>query len=137
MKQDKKQCVVCLEPKTKEGFRVFVNGELSKICKVCHGKKISESRQKNKHESVNEKTPEIQLDKRIDHSDRILARKDFNKAMKKYSDLNGKIIIMNLTDFYSVLKAVHEDGSNNKNTPFNSIEEVDLSVIVEQALKQE
>lgn len=136
MKKDERQCVVCMEPKPKECFRVFVNGELSKICKACHGKKISESRQKNKHESADEKTPEIQPIQRIDHSDRILARKDFNKAMKKYSDLNGKIIIMNLTDFYSVLKAVHEDGVSNGTTPFNSIEEVDLSIIVEQALNK-
>ena len=133
---EQKQCIICLETQTKEHFRVFVNGELSKICKACHGKKISDTRQRNKHERHGKQVPEQPI-KYIEHSEQIHARKDFNQAMKKYSDdLNGKIIIMDLRDFYSAIRAVYEDGKNSVMSCEN-IQEINLSKIVEQALKRD
>ena len=116
--------------------RVFVNGELSKICKSCHGKKISDTRQRNKHERHTKKALERPI-KHVEHSEQIHARRDFNQAMKKYSDeLNGKIIIMDLRDFYSAIRAVYEDGKNSVMSCENT-QEVNLSKVVEQALKRD
>lgn len=134
--EGKRECIVCLEKKTPDGFRVFVNGELSKICKACHGKKISEARQRNKHETDDKEVIPPLIAQQVDHSEKIMARINLNKQMKKCSDeLNGKIIIMDLRDFYAAIRAAHEDGKNSV-ADYQSIRELDLSKIVTQALEE-
>ena len=127
-------CVCCQEPKNPDAFGTLRNGELRKICKVCHGRSISKARSKNKEPKIVEETPIAHAD----HSAQVMARKELTNIMTSNSEDNkevGKVAIMELRVFYSALAMAYERGvAEGKAFADLTIAEVDLPVILDEVL---
>lgn len=127
-------CVCCQEPKNPDAFGTLRNGELRKICKVCHGRSISKARNKNKAPKIVEETPIAHAD----HSAQVMARKELTNIMTSNSEDNkevGKVAIMELRVFYSALAMAYERGvAEGKAFADLTIAEVDLPVILDEVL---
>lgn len=123
-------CVCCQEPKGHDAFGTLRNGELRKICKVCHGKNISAARSKNKAPASIDSTPVVQED----HSAQIEARKDFNVAMRSNIG-DDKVAIMKLSVFHAALGMAYARGiAEGKTFADLTITEVELPVILDDVL---
>lgn len=127
-------CVCCQEPKSSDAFGTLRNGKLRKICKVCHGKSISKARSKNKETAAVKEIPTVY----VDHAAQVMARKNFNEAIKNSSDESkevGKVAIMELRIFHSALAMAYERGkSEGKSFDDLTIHEIDLPTILDEVL---
>ena len=123
-------CVSCQEPKSPDAFGTLRNGDLRKICRACHGKKISAARCKTKEMESTSEVPVVQKD----HSAQVKARKDLNGAM--HSNVgDDKVAIMKLSIFHAALGMAYERGiAEGKTFADMTITEVELPVILDEVL---
>lgn len=123
-----KICACCQEPKNPDAFGTLRNGELRKICKVCHGKNISKARCKNKMTTPTTEEPKVQTD----HSTQVKARKDLSMAMRSDAG-DDKVAIMKLSVFHAALGMAYERGvAEGKTFADLTITEVELPVILDE-----
>lgn len=121
-------CVSCQEPKSPDAFGTLRNGDLRKMCKVCHGKNISAARSKNK------KADHIAEAVQKDHSAQVKAGKDLNSAMHGNVG-DDKVAIMKLSVFHAALGMAYERGiAEGKTFADMTITEVELPVILDEVL---